>query len=258
MHDGPSDTVMTGLPEGETSFGGRPFHVAIIMDGNGRWAKARGQMRTMGHHAGVNALKRTIKAAGDLGITHLTVFAFSTENWRRPEQEINDLMGLMRAFIKSDLARLKREGVCVRILGQTDGLPQDVIQMIADTHEQTRHNTRFFLQVALNYGARMDMACAVRKLAEQVREGKIAVEDITEARVEDALSTAGLPALDLLIRTSGEHRLSNFLLWESAYAEFVFQDILWPDYGPEALKDALDVYFRRERRFGAVDPAVSA
>ncbi len=253
MHDGPSDSVMSASP-----IGGKPFHVAIIMDGNGRWAKARGQMRTLGHHAGVTALKRTITSAGDLGITHMTVFAFSTENWRRPEQEINDLMGLLRAFIKSDLARLKREGVRVRILGQTEGLPDDVVKMIAYAHDETRDNSRFFLQVALNYGARMDITAAVRKLATQVRAGDIDPQDITEDKLEGALSTAGLPPLDLLIRTSGEHRLSNFLLWEAAYAEFVFQDILWPDYGPEALKAALDIYVRRERRFGAVDPAVSA
>ncbi|MBW8882351.1 MAG: di-trans,poly-cis-decaprenylcistransferase, partial [Asticcacaulis sp.] len=212
-----------------------PLHVAIIMDGNGRWAKERGQIRTMGHRAGVNALKRTITAAVDLGVTHMTVFAFSTENWRRPEAEVSDLMGLLRAFIKSDLERLRKEGVCVRIIGQESGLPADIVGMVADAHEKTRDNSRFFLQVALNYGAQADIVEAARRLAERARAGEIDPAAIDTRTFAGALSTHGLPPLDLLIRTSGEHRLSNFLLWEAAYAEFVFQDILWPDYGHDAL-----------------------
>jgi undecaprenyl diphosphate synthase len=230
-----------------------PLHVAIIMDGNGRWAKERGQIRTLGHRAGVEALKKTITAAVDLDVTHMTVFAFSTENWRRPAAEVNDLMGLLRAFIKSDLERLSREGVCVRIIGQRDGLPADIIGMVDDAHEKTKDNSRFFLQVALNYGAQADIVAAARSLAEQVAAGTLRPEDITDERFEGGLSTHGLPPLDLLIRTSGEHRLSNFLLWEAAYAEFVFQDILWPDYGREALKAALDIFAGRSRRFGGIE-----
>jgi undecaprenyl diphosphate synthase len=183
----------------------------------------------------------------------MTVFAFSTENWRRPAAEVNDLMGLLRAFIKSDLERLSREGVCVRIIGQRDGLPADIIGMVDDAHEKTKDNSRFFLQVALNYGAQADIVAAARSLAEQVAAGTLRPEDITDERFEGGLSTHGLPPLDLLIRTSGEHRLSNFLLWEAAYAEFVFQDILWPDYGREALKAALDIFAGRSRRFGGIE-----
>ncbi len=236
----------------------KALHVAIIMDGNGRWASAKGQVRTLGHKAGVDALKRTITAAVDLGITHLTVFAFSTENWRRPEAEVSDLMGLLRAFIKSDLERLRREGVCVRILGQEAGLPSDIVRMVAEAHDRTKDNSRFFLQVALNYGAQADIVEAARAMAIQVRDGALQPDDITPESFADGLSTRGLPPLDLLIRTSGEHRLSNFLLWEAAYAEFVFQDILWPDYGREPLKAALDIFARRDRRYGAVDAAKSA
>ncbi|MGZ3305221.1 MAG: polyprenyl diphosphate synthase [Asticcacaulis sp.] len=229
------------------------LHVAIIMDGNGRWAKERGQMRTLGHKAGVEALRRTITAAVELGVSHMTVFAFSTENWRRPAAEVNDLMGLLRAFIKSDLERLRKEGVCVRIIGQEAGLPADIVDMVAQAHEKTRHNSRFFLQVALNYGAQADIVEAARTVARKAAAGELRAEDITPESFGGLLSTHDLPPLDLLIRTSGEHRLSNFLLWESAYAEFVFQDILWPDYGRDALKAALEIFRCRERRFGATE-----
>ncbi len=258
---GPTDDLIVpplagAKTHGVTGEGTREaLHVAIIMDGNGRWAKARGQVRTFGHKAGVDALKRTIKAAADLGITHLTVFAFSTENWRRPESEVSDLMGLLRAFIKSDLERLRKEGVCVRIVGQEAGLPADIVGMVNDAHEKTRDNSRFYLQVALNYGAQADIIEAVKAIAGQVKAGALSPDDITPENFGGFLSTRGLPPLDLLIRTSGEHRLSNFLLWEAAYAEFVFQDILWPDYGAEPLKAALDVFAGRDRRFGAVEAA---
>ena len=230
-----------------------PLHVAIIMDGNGRWAKERGQIRTMGHKAGVEALRRTIAAAVDLGVTHMTVFAFSTENWRRPAAEVNDLMGLLRLFIKADLERLRKDGVRVRIVGQDAGLPADIIGMIDDAEARTQSNTRFNLQVALNYGAQADIVEAARTMARKAQAGELSVDEITADTFGGYLSTAGLPPLDLLIRTSGEHRLSNFLLWEAAYAEFVFQDILWPDYGREALEQALDIFRRRDRRFGATD-----
>ena len=243
----PADTVQKAVEAR------RALHVAIIMDGNGRWAKNRGQIRTMGHRAGVDALKRTIKAAVDLGVTHMTVFAFSTENWRRPESEVNDLMGLLRLFIKSDLERLRKEGVCVRIVGQKEGLPQDIVAMVDEAHEKTKANSRLFLQVALNYGAQADILNAVKRIAETARAGKLDPATLTVDSFGGFLSTAGLPPLDLMIRTSGEHRLSNFLLWEAAYAEFVFQDILWPDYGREPLKDALDIFAQRDRRFGATE-----
>lgn len=230
-----------------------PLHVAIIMDGNGRWAKGKGQIRTLGHRAGVDALKRTIRAAADLGVSHMTVFAFSTENWRRPATEVNDLMGLLRAFIKADLERLHKEGVRIRIIGQRDGLPSDIIGMIEGAHEKTKANSRFFLQVALNYGAQADIVQAVKDVAVKVQSGAMTADDITPDSFGAHLSTHDLPPLDLLIRTSGEHRLSNFLLWEAAYAEFVFQDILWPDYGHEPLKAALDIFAGRDRRFGAVE-----
>lgn len=230
-----------------------PLHVAIIMDGNGRWAKARRQIRTFGHKAGVEALRKTITAAPHLGVTHMTVFAFSTENWRRPATEVSDLMGLLKAFIRSDLDRLAREGVCVRIIGDRAGLPLDIRDCVDEAHQRTQHNSRFFLQVALNYGAQADILEAAKTFARQVKAGEAALEDLTAERFGGLLSTSGLPPLDLLIRTSGEHRLSNFLLWEAAYAEFVFQDVLWPDYDGEALRVALEEFRRRERRFGAVE-----
>jgi len=230
-----------------------PLHVAIIMDGNGRWAKARHQMRTFGHKAGVDALRRTVKAAPDLGVTHMTVFAFSTENWRRPAAEVSDLMGLLKAFIRSDLDRLAREGVCVQIIGQSEGLPRDIRDCVTEAHERTRHNSRFYLQVALNYGAQADIVEAAKAFASQVKSGVADIGDLSVDNFGGLLSTHGLPTLDLVIRTSGEQRLSNFLLWEAAYAEFVFQDVLWPDYDGASLKAALDEFRRRERRFGAVE-----
>lgn len=255
MPSGPMDQRDPSRPQPQCP---AALHVAIIMDGNGRWAKERGHIRTLGHRAGVEALKRTITAAVDLGVTHLTVFAFSTENWRRPEAEVSDLMGLLRAFIRSDLERLRREGVCVRILGQESGLPPDIVTMVAEAHEKTRNNSRFFLQVALNYGAQADIVDAARHLAQEVKAGRLAPDEIDADRFAARLSTHGLPPLDLLIRTSGEHRLSNFLLWEAAYAEFVFQDVLWPDYGHDTLKEALDMFASRNRRFGAVDAGNAA
>ena len=256
MPSGPTEALVSApATETKTCAPSKALHVAIIMDGNGRWAKERGQVRTLGHRAGVQALRRTITAAVELGVTHMTVFAFSTENWRRPQAEVSDLMGLLRAFIRSDLDKLRKEGVCVRILGQKEGLPADIVGMVEDAHEKTKDNSRFFLQVALNYGAQADIAAAARRMAEEVAAGRMAPEDITPDSFGGFLSTRDLPPLDLLIRTSGEHRLSNFLLWEAAYAEFVFQDILWPDYGHDALKAALDVFARRDRRYGGVQAA---
>jgi len=228
-------------------------HVAIIMDGNGRWAKRRGMPRTFGHQAGVNALKRTVEAAPQFGIEWLTVFGFSTENWSRPAHEVSELMGLLKTYVKTDLARLEREGVRIRILGRRDGLPSDILEIIHDAEARTAHNERFNLQVAFNYGGRADIADAALSFARDLAAGRVSAEDNVEAVFGRYLSTAAGPSPDLIIRTSGERRLSNFLLWEAAYAEFVFQDILWPDYGPEALRNALQEFMSRERRYGGVE-----
>jgi undecaprenyl diphosphate synthase len=230
-----------------------PLHVAIIMDGNGRWAKARGLPRTLGHRSGVNALKRTVEAAPDFGIDRLTVFGFSTENWRRPAQEVSELMGLLRAYLESDLVRLEREGARVRVLGRRLGLAQDILEIIERAETRTAHNDRFHLQVAFNYGGRADIADAARRLAQAVREGRLDPDQVDEAVFEAQLSTAAAPDPDLIIRTSGELRLSNFLLWEAAYAELVFQDVLWPDYGPAHLEAAVAEYRGRNRRYGGAD-----
>lgn len=229
-------------------------HVAIIMDGNGRWAKARGLPRTFGHRAGVNALKRTVEAAPDFGVEWLTVFGFSTENWRRPATEVSELMKLMKAYVSSDLDRLAREGVRVHVIGRRDNLTPDILDVIDSAERRTRHNDRFHLQVAFNYGGRADIAEAAKRYAAAVLAGEgHAGEGNSEALFQRYLSTAEGPPVDLIIRTSGERRLSNFLLWEAAYAELVFQDVLWPDYGPEALGAAIAEYRARERRYGGAE-----
>jgi undecaprenyl diphosphate synthase len=226
------------------------LHVAIIMDGNGRWAKARGLPRTLGHRSGVTALKRTVEAAPSLGIDRLTVFGFSTENWRRPAHEVSELMALLKLYVETDLPRLQREGVRVRVVGRRAGLSPDILSVIDRAETRTAHNDRFLLQVAFNYGGRADIADAARKLAVAVRDGRMDAAAIDEAAFEAALSTAEALAPDLIIRTSGEQRLSNFLLWEAAYAELIFQDVLWPDYGPQHLAEAVETFRKRDRRYG--------
>ena len=228
-------------------------HVAIIMDGNGRWAKRRGMPRTVGHRAGVNALKRTVEAAPTLGVEWLTVFGFSTENWSRPASEVSELMGLLKSYVQSDLARLEREGVRVHIIGRRHGLAQDILDIIQHAEARTRDNDRFHLQVAFNYGGRADIAEAALRYARDVAAGRASTEVTDEALFGSYLSTAASPPPDLIIRTSGERRLSNFLLWEAAYAELVFQDVMWPDYGPDALSAAIAEFKSRDRRFGGVD-----
>jgi undecaprenyl diphosphate synthase len=247
-----AETVATAPEKG-------PRHVALIMDGNGRWAERRGLPRVMGHREGVQALRRTIKAAPDFGIRCLTVFGFSTENWSRPADEVSDLMGLVRAFVGSDLKRLDEAGVCIRVLGRRKGLPSDIAAIVDRAEAQTAHNMAFLLQVAFNYGGRADLVDAAQRLVDQARAGQFD-GDVTEEDLGAGLSTAGAPPVDLIVRTSGEQRLSNFLLWEAAYAELVFQDILWPDYGGEALGEAVSVFGNRERRFGGRDasPDVAA
>jgi undecaprenyl diphosphate synthase len=236
------------------SAAGGGLHVAIIMDGNGRWAKARGLPRTLGHRAGVAALRRTVEGAADLGVERLTVFGFSTENWRRPQREVSELLGLMRAYFQSDLTRLEAEGVRVRIIGRREGLQSDILEMIETAEARTARNTRFHFQVAFNYGGRADIVDAARAFAEAVERGEVRACDLDEDLYESMLSNAPAPPPDLIIRTGFERRLSNFLLWDSAYAELVFQDIHWPDYGPEHLARALAEFRSRERRYGGVQP----
>lgn len=242
---------MTAHPGALTDPEAGPRHVALIMDGNGRWAESRGLPRAMGHREGVQALKRTVQAASDFGIECLTVFGFSTENWRRPAEEVSDLMGLVRSYVASDLSRLEREGVRVRVLGRRTGLPADIAAIVERAERTTAHNSRFLLQVAFNYGGRADIVDAAQRYVDQLLAGH-ATGPLDEAALGAGLSTAGGPPVDLIVRTSGEQRLSNFLLWEAAYAELIYQDVLWPDYGPEALGRAVDEFRGRDRRFGAI------
>jgi undecaprenyl diphosphate synthase len=227
-----------------------PRHVAIIMDGNGRWAKARGLPRAAGHRQGAEAARKVLRAAGEAGVECLTLYAFSSENWRRPEDEINDLMGLLRFYISRELDALHREGVRLKILGDHKAFQPDIAKMIDHAVERTAGNERMIVAIALNYGSRAELVQASRRLADRVGAGEIESADIDEAAFEAALDTAGLPPLDLLIRTSGEKRLSNFLLWQAAYAELLFVDTLWPDFDGDSLRSALADYSSRERRFG--------
>jgi undecaprenyl diphosphate synthase len=232
-----------------------PRHVAIIMDGNGRWAAARGLPRGEGHRRGVEALRRTVRAAGEIGIDILTIFAFSSENWSRPQTEIRDLLGLLRRFIRNDLAELHQNNIRVRVIGEREGLAPDVASLLDEAEEMTRDNDGMTLVVAFNYGARQEIARAARKLAEEVGAGRIAASDITAERLSEFLDLPDIPDPDLIIRTSGEQRLSNFLLWQSAYSELVFVSIFWPDFDRAALEQAISEYRRRERRFGGLAAA---
>jgi undecaprenyl diphosphate synthase len=227
-----------------------PRHVAIIMDGNGRWAKARSLPRAAGHRQGAEAARKVLRAAGEAGIECLTLYAFSSENWRRPQDEINDLMGLLRFYISRELDSLHREGIRLKILGDHNAFQADVAKLVDRAVERTAGNMRMTLAIALNYGARAELVQAARSLARRVEAGEIRSTEIDEAMVDAALDTADLPPLDLLIRTSGEQRLSNFLLWQSAYAELMFVDTLWPDFDGDALRASLAEYAGRERRFG--------
>ena len=227
-----------------------PRHIAIIMDGNGRWATARGLPRAAGHRQGAEAARKVLRAAGEAGVECLTLYAFSSENWRRPKSEIADLMGLLRYYIRAELDSLHREGVCLKIIGDHKAFPADVAKMIDEAVERTAGNHRITLAIALNYGARAELAKAVRTLAARAAQGELDPQAIGEEEIDSALDTAGLPPLDLLIRTSGERRLSNFLLWQSAYAELLFVDTLWPDFDGDCLRSAIADFAGRERRFG--------
>jgi undecaprenyl diphosphate synthase len=233
-------------------------HIAIIMDGNGRWAAERGLPRAEGHRQGVESVRRTVEAVIELGISHLTLFSFSSENWTRPKQEINDLFGLLRRFIRRDLADLHKNGVKIRVIGTRSGLDGDLLRMIDDAVELTKDNTALNLTIAFNYGARDEIARAARRIAEDVAGGALAAADVTAERFGSYLDTANLPDPDLLIRTSGELRLSNFLLWQLAYAEFVFVDTYWPDFNRDTLEAALAEYQRRSRRFGGTSARSTA
>jgi undecaprenyl diphosphate synthase len=236
------------------------LHVAIVMDGNGRWAKRRGLPRTLGHRAGVDALKRIVEAAPTLGIKWLTVFGFSTENWSRPAAEVAELMALPKRYFESDIARLEREGVRVRVIGSEQGLSRDLVKICREAERRTAKNDRFFLNVAFNYGGKADILEAARKFAEAVAAGRARPDDLTEALFENQLATRDAPPPDLIVRPSGEQRLSNFLLWQAAYAELVFQDVLWPDYSAGHLAAAIAEFQTRNRRYGAVvaDDALAA
>lgn len=222
------------------------------MDGNGRWAAERGLPRIAGHRSGVDAVRRTVRAAAELGISYLTIYSFSSENWSRPAEEIDDLMGLMRRFIRRDLAELHDSNVRIRVIGERDRIDDKMMQLIDEAVELTQGNTGLTLVIAFNYGARIEIAKAARVLAQEVSAGRLSADDITPEKLSATLDTRGVPDPDLLIRTSGEMRLSNFLLWQAAYAEFVFVDANWPDFGRELLEEAIATYAGRTRRFGGL------
>lgn len=229
-----------------------PRHVAIIMDGNGRWAKARNLPRSVGHERGVEALRKTVEGARDLGLSHLTVFSFSTENWRRPVSEVNALFGLLKMYVSQDLKKLKADGVRIRVLGTRAGLPEDVRLLVDQAQSETCHNDKFNLCIAFNYGGREELMRAARQLAADVVKGVADLDDFDEESFGQYLDTTGLPDPDLVIRTSGEMRISNFLIWQAAYAELVFMDVLWPDFRPKHLNEAIASYQTRQRRFGGL------
>lgn len=229
-----------------------PNHVAIIMDGNGRWARKRGLPRIAGHRAGMDAVKEITTVAIDLGVKVLTLYAFSTENWKRPNEEVDFLMRLPEEFLRIELAGLIKRNCQIKILGYLEGLPTRTREVVLDAEEKTKKNTGLVLNIALNYGSRFEMVGAVKKIAADVAAGKLSVEEIDESTIGDSLLTRGLPDPDLLIRTSGEVRLSNFLLWQLAYTEFWFTDVFWPDFKRENFYEAIRAFQNRGRRFGGL------
>jgi undecaprenyl diphosphate synthase len=229
-----------------------PRHVAIIMDGNGRWASARGLPRGEGHRRGVEALRKTVRAAGEMGIRFLTIFSFSAENWSRPPSEIRDLMGLLRRFIRNDMAELHQNGVKVRVIGERGDLDPDIRRLLEEAEELTTNNIGLTLVVAFNYGARQEIARAAARIATMIKDSSLDPSAITAELIGQNLDAPDLPDPDLIIRTSGEQRLSNFLLWQAAYSELVFVSTYWPDFDRAALEGAIAEYHRRERRFGGL------
>src|ERR1700758_3738806 len=228
-----------------------PRHIAIIMDGNGRWAKAHGLPRIAGHRRGAEAARRAVIAAAELGVPYLTLFGFSSENWKRPSSEIQDLMGLLRHYLRGEIAELHRNGVRLKVIGDLGSLDPDIISLIGHAETITRDNSRILLTIALSYGGRAEIVTAVRAIARQVAFGKLDPGAVDEECIARHLFTADIPDPDLLIRTSGEQRISNFLLWQCAYSELVFTKTLWPDFSRNDLEQAIDDYCGRERRYGA-------
>ena len=229
-----------------------PRHLAIIMDGNGRWAQKRGLPRTVGHKQGVEAVRDAVKAARDLGIEYLTLYSFSSENWNRPETEITELFGLLRMFIRRDLADLHKNNVRVKVIGRKKGLPDDIMALLDEAQNLTKNNTAQTLIIAFNYGARDEITDAVKRIAADVSSGTLDINDISNETVSNNMDTVGIPDPDLLIRTSGEVRLSNFLLWQIAYSELVFLECLWPDFSKTDLEEAIRIYQGRTRKFGGL------
>jgi len=243
---------MSTHPQKDDSGSNIPEHVAIIMDGNGRWAASKGLPRAEGHRRGAESVRTVIKSAAKSGIKYLTLFGFSSENWKRPSSEVLDLMGLLRLYLNKEMSALHKQGVRFRVIGDRSRLPEDVQSLVNTSEERTKDNQGLNLIIALSYGGRAEIVKAARSLAEQVKSGELDADDISEDLFADHLETVGLPEPDLLIRTSGEKRISNFLLWQCAYTEFVFKDTLWPDFGAEAFESALAEFQSRERRYGAV------
>ena len=229
-----------------------PQHVAIILDGNGRWAKSKGMPRNYGHVQGAKTVEVICEEAYRMGIQYLTVYAFSTENWDRPADEVDALMGLLRNYMKTCLKTAAKNNMCVRVIGEKSRLDEDIRKRIGELEEATKENTGLYFQIAINYGGRDEIVRAVRKLAAQVKDGALAPEEITQERLGNALDTAGIPEPDLLIRTCGEQRISNFLLWQLAYTEFYFTPVAWPDFSKKELEKAVDAYNKRDRRYGLV------
>ena len=248
---------MSGAPASDRAAGADfaappPRHVALIMDGNGRWAKARRLPRAAGHKAGMEAVRRVVEAAPELGIDVLTLYAFSSENWKRPEEEVGFLFGLLKTYLHSEIAELDRKGVRIRFIGDWRSLPADLVNLIEGAAERTKANSALTLVLALNYGSQDEIARAARRLAVRAAAGEIPPEHIDAEALSGELDTAGLPPPDLVVRTSGEQRLSNFLMWQAAYAELVFMDTLWPDFDSAALGAACREFAARERRYGGL------
>ena len=229
-----------------------PVHVAIIMDGNGRWAKKRGLPRTAGHAQGARVVEQILEDADHMGIRYLTVYAFSTENWSRPDSEVKALMNLLRTYMKTSLAKCDRNNVRIRVIGDKSRLDSDLQASIANLEKETASNTGIGFQIAINYGSRDEIVRAVRKAAQKVKEHELDPEDITEDMISDELDTVGIPEPDLLIRTGGEERISNFLLWQTAYSELYFCDAAWPDFNKAELEKAIEAFNNRERRYGGL------
>ena len=221
------------------------------MDGNGRWASARGLPRAAGHRQGAEAVRRTVAGAIDLGIQYLTLYGFSSENWKRPPTEVEDLMGLLRRYLQAEIAELHRKGIRLRVIGERGRLPKDIVRLIDDAEARTAGMDQLDLTMAISYGGRQDIVSAARRLAGEVAAGRLDPSEIDDRRLSEALSTHGVPDPDLVIRTSGEQRISNFLLWQSAYSELIFVDRLWPDFGKDDLADAIREFQQRDRRYGA-------